>query len=158
MTGVPWHIAEHRLNVCEGCLPVRQKKMGQAPERNKAISEEVKKLVEANIMKEVHYHSWRSNPVMVKKHDDSWKMCVDFKDLNKSFPKDGYPLSKIDWKVESFCRYPYKCFLDAYKGYHQIKMAEEDEEKTTFITSQGIFCYSKMSFGLKTLEQPTSVW
>nr|GEX95524.1 reverse transcriptase domain-containing protein [Tanacetum cinerariifolium] len=100
-------------------------------------------------MKEVHYHSWLSNPVMVKKHDDSWRMCVDLKDLNKACPKDGYPLPKIDWKVESLCEYPYKCFLDAYKGYHQIKMAEEDEEKAAFITNQGIFCYSKMPFGLK---------
>ncbi|GJZ88790.1 reverse transcriptase domain-containing protein [Tanacetum coccineum] len=149
MTGVPRHIAEHRLNVREGCFPVRQKKRGQASERNKAICEEVEKLVNAGIMKEVHYHSWLSNPVMVKKHDNSWRMCVDFKDLNKACPKDGYPLPEIDWKVESLCGYPFKCFLDAYKGYHQIKMAKEDEEKTAFITSQGIFCYSKMPFGLK---------
>nr|GEU91227.1 reverse transcriptase domain-containing protein [Tanacetum cinerariifolium] len=141
MTGVPRHIAEHRLNVREGCLPVRQKKKGQAPERNKAISEEVKKLAEADIMKEVQYHSWLSNQIM--------RMCVDFKDLNKACPKDGYSLPEIDWKVESLCGYPYKCFLDAYKGYHQIKMAEEDEEKTAFITSQGILCYLKMPFGLK---------
>ncbi|GJT18359.1 reverse transcriptase domain-containing protein [Tanacetum coccineum] len=117
MTGVPRHVAEHRLNIHEGCLPVRQKKMGQAPERNKAICEEVEKLMDA--------------------------------DLNKACPKDGYPLPKIDWKVESLCGYPFKCFLDAYKGYHQIKMAKEDEEKMAFITSQGIFCYSKMPFGLK---------
>ncbi|GKC36661.1 reverse transcriptase domain-containing protein [Tanacetum coccineum] len=131
MIGVPRHIAEHRLNVREGCSPVRQKKRGKAPERNKAIQEEVEKLVDVGIMKEVHYHSWLSNPVMVKKHDDSWRMCVDFKDLNKACPKDGFPLPKIDWKVESLCRYPFKCFLDAYKGYHQIKMAKEDEEKTS---------------------------
>ncbi|GKA97160.1 reverse transcriptase domain-containing protein [Tanacetum coccineum] len=149
MTGVPRHIAEHRLNIREGCLPVRQKKIGQAPERNKAIYEEVEKLVDAGIMKEVHYHSWLSNPVMVKRHDESWRMCVDLKDLNKACPKDGYPLPEIDWNVESLCGYPFKCFLDAYKGYHQIKMAKEDEEKTTFITSQGIFCYSKMPFRLK---------
>nr|GEV45228.1 retrovirus-related Pol polyprotein from transposon opus [Tanacetum cinerariifolium] len=98
MTGVPQHIGEHRLNVREVCLPIRQKKRGQAPERNKAINEEVKKLVEADIMKEVHYHTWLSNPVIVKKHDDSWRMCVDFKDLNKACPKDGYPLPKIYWK------------------------------------------------------------
>nr|GEV29216.1 reverse transcriptase domain-containing protein [Tanacetum cinerariifolium] len=158
MTGVPRNIAEHRLNVREGCLPVRQKKRGQATERNKAIGEEVKKLVDVDIMKEVHYHNWLSNPVMVKKHDDSWRMCVDFKDLNKACPKDGYPLPEIDWKVESLCGYPYKCFLDAYKGYHQIKIAEEDKEKTAFITSQGIIYYSKMPFGLKTLEQPTNAW
>ncbi|GJX70222.1 reverse transcriptase domain-containing protein [Tanacetum coccineum] len=140
--------AEHRLNVPVK-VPYRQKKRGQAPERNKAIQEEVEKLVDAGIMKEVHYHSWLSNPVMVKKHDGSWRMCVDFKDLNKACPQDGYPLPEIDWKVESLCGYPFKCFLDAYKGYHQIKMAKEDEEKTAFITNQGIFCYSKMPFGLK---------
>nr|GEV26639.1 reverse transcriptase domain-containing protein [Tanacetum cinerariifolium] len=82
MTGVPRHVAERRLIVPEGCLPVRQKKRGQAPERNKAIGEEVKKLVEADIMKEVHYHNWLSNPVMVKKHDGSWRM-VWFDDLPK---------------------------------------------------------------------------
>ncbi|GJV72000.1 reverse transcriptase domain-containing protein [Tanacetum coccineum] len=110
---------------CPRGMPTCQtKKRGQAPERNKAIQEEVEKLVDVEIMKEVHYHSWLSNP-------------------------DGYPLSEIDWKVESLCGYPFKCFLYAYKGYHQIKMAEEDEEKIAFIMSQGIFCYTKMPFGLK---------
>ncbi|GKB85076.1 reverse transcriptase domain-containing protein [Tanacetum coccineum] len=149
MTGVPRQIAEHRLNVRKGCQPVRQKKRGQAAERNVAINDEVSKLVTAGIMREVHYHDWLSNPVMVKKSDNSWRMCVDFKDLNKACPKDGYPLPEIDWKVESLCGFPFKCFLDAYKGYHQIQMAEEDEEKTAFITNQGIFCYTKMPFGLR---------
>nr|GEW62808.1 reverse transcriptase domain-containing protein [Tanacetum cinerariifolium] len=80
---------------------------------------------------------------------NNWRMCIDFKDLNKAYPKDGYPLPEIDWKVESLCRFPFKCFQDAYKGYHQIQMATEDEEKTVFITSQGIFCYMKMPFGLR---------
>ncbi|GJS75583.1 hypothetical protein Tco_0725464 [Tanacetum coccineum] len=95
MTGVLPHIAEYRLNVREGCSPVRQKKRSQALERNKAIREEVEKLVDVGIMKEVHYHSWLSNPAK-KKHDDSWRMCVDFKDLNKACPKDSYPLPEID--------------------------------------------------------------
>ncbi|GJU50316.1 reverse transcriptase domain-containing protein [Tanacetum coccineum] len=149
MMGVPRHIAEHRLNVREGCQPIRQKKRGQATERNIAINDEVSKLMAAGIMREVHYHDWLSNPVMVKKNDNSWRMCVDFKDINKACPKDGYPLPEIDWKVESLCGFPFKCFLDAYKGYHQIQMAEEDEEKIAFITNQGIFCYTKMPFGLR---------
>ncbi|GKB53131.1 reverse transcriptase domain-containing protein [Tanacetum coccineum] len=86
---------------------------------------------------------------MVKKHDGSWQMCVDFTDLNKACPQDCYPLPEIDWKVESLYGYPFKCFLDAYKGYHQIQMAESDEEKTAFHTSQGVYCYTKMPFGLK---------
>ncbi|GJU13178.1 reverse transcriptase domain-containing protein, partial [Tanacetum coccineum] len=133
----------------KGCSPVRQKKRGQAVDGNQAIQKGVGKLVEAEIMKEVYYHDWLSNPVTVKKHDDSWRMCVDFKDLNKAFPKDGYPLPKIDWKVESLYGFPFKFFLHAYKGYHQIQMAKEDEEKTAFIISQGIFCYKKMPFGLR---------
>nr|GFD15547.1 reverse transcriptase domain-containing protein [Tanacetum cinerariifolium] len=133
MTGVPRSIAEHRLNVREGCPPVRQKKMGQAPERTKAIQTEVEKLVEAGVMREVYYHDWLSIPVM-----------------------DCYPLPEIDWKIESLCGYPFKCFLDAYKGYHQIQMAAADEEKIAFHTGQGVYCYTKMPFGLKTLVPRTS--
>nr|GEY20185.1 reverse transcriptase domain-containing protein [Tanacetum cinerariifolium] len=126
MTGVPRSVAEHRLNIREGYSPVRQKKKGQAPERAKAIQAKVQKLVEAGIMKEVYYHDWLSNPVM-----------------------DCYPLPEIDCKVESLCGYPFKCFLDAYKGYHQIQLAEADEEKTAFHMRQRVYCYTKMPFGLK---------
>nr|GEU70378.1 hypothetical protein [Tanacetum cinerariifolium] len=149
MTGVPRSVAEHRLNIREGYSPVRQKKMGQALERAKAIQAEVQKLVEAGIMREIYYHDWLSNPVMVKKHDGSWRMCVDFTDLNKACPQDCYPLLEIEWIVESLCGNPFKCFLDAYKGYHQIHLAESDEEKTAFHTGQGVYCYTKMPFGLK---------
>nr|GEV88147.1 reverse transcriptase domain-containing protein [Tanacetum cinerariifolium] len=140
MTGVPQHIAEHRLNVRERCLPVRQKKRGQTPERNKAIGKEVKKLVEADIMKEVHCHSWLSNPVMVKKHDDHWRMCMDFKDLNKACPKDGYPLPKIDWK-KCTKKSDFQWFAEAemaFKGMKQLiaellmltKPKEKEEDDT----------------------------
>nr|GEV43024.1 reverse transcriptase domain-containing protein [Tanacetum cinerariifolium] len=78
-----------------------------------------------------------------------WWMCVDFMDLNKACPQDCYPLLEIDWKVKSLCGYPFKCSLDAYKGYHQIQLAEADEEKTAFHTRQRVYCYTKMPFGLK---------
>nr|GEV30336.1 reverse transcriptase domain-containing protein [Tanacetum cinerariifolium] len=66
MTGVPRSVAEHRLNIREGYSPVRQKKTGQAPERARAIQAEVQKLVDAEIMREVYYHDWLSNPVMAE--------------------------------------------------------------------------------------------
>nr|GEX24226.1 hypothetical protein [Tanacetum cinerariifolium] len=118
--------------------------MTEAHKRAKAIQVEVQKLVDAGIIREVYYHDWLSNPVMVKKHDGSWQMCVDFTDLNRACPQDFYPLPE-----ESLCGYPFKCFLDAYKGYHQIQLAEADEEKTAFHTGQGVYCYTKMPFGLK---------
>nr|GEV07517.1 reverse transcriptase domain-containing protein [Tanacetum cinerariifolium] len=63
--------------------------------------------------------------------------------------EDCYPIPEIHWKVESLCGYPFKCFLDAYKGYHQIQMAEQDEEKTVFHTSHEVYCNTKIPFGLK---------
>ncbi|GKA59093.1 reverse transcriptase domain-containing protein [Tanacetum coccineum] len=133
----------------EGGQENLKKKRGQAPEQAKAIQAEVLKLVKAGIMREVYYHDWLSKPVMVKKHDGSWRMYVDFTNLNKACPQDCYPLPEIDWKVEYLCSYPFKCFLDAYKGYHQIQMAEEDEEKTAFHTPHRVYCYTKMSCDLK---------
>ncbi|GJX60487.1 reverse transcriptase domain-containing protein [Tanacetum coccineum] len=86
---------------------------------------------------------------MVKKSDGGWRLCVDFTNIIKACPKDCYPLSEIYWKVESLSGFRLKCFLDAYKGYHQIQMAEEDEDKTRFFTGEGVYCYRKMPFGLK---------
>ncbi|GKD29242.1 reverse transcriptase domain-containing protein [Tanacetum coccineum] len=70
-----------------------------------------------------------SNPVLVKKVDGSWRMCIDFKNINAACPKDYYPLPEIDSKIESDMGFLLKCFLDAYKGYHQVQMVEEDKER-----------------------------
>ena len=76
-------------------------------------------------------------------------MCVDFTDLNKACPKDSYPLPRINVLVDSIVRHQLLSFVDAFFGYNQIKLDETDQEKTSFITSQGIFCYKVMSFSLK---------
>ena len=76
-------------------------------------------------------------------------MCVDFMDLNKACPKDSFPLPRIDQLVDSTAGHKLLTFMDAFSGYNQIKMAKEDQEKTAFITSQGLYCYKVMPFGLK---------
>ena len=76
-------------------------------------------------------------------------MCVDFTDLNKACPKDSYPLPRIDTLVDSSARNQLLSLMDAFSGYNQIKMEEVDQEKTSFVTSQGLFCYKVMPFGLK---------
>ncbi|GKB79988.1 reverse transcriptase domain-containing protein [Tanacetum coccineum] len=76
-------------------------------------------------------------------------MCIDLKNVNSARPKDYYPLPDIDGKIESVLGFQYKCFLDAYKGYHQAQMAQDDEEKTAFYTDRGTYCYTKMPFRLK---------
>ena len=76
-------------------------------------------------------------------------MCVDFTDLNKAYPKDSFPLPRIDQLVDSTTGYKLLTFMDAFSGYNQIMMDENDQEKTSFITSRGLFCYKVMPFGLK---------
>ena len=76
-------------------------------------------------------------------------MCVDFTDLNRACPKDSYPLPRIDTLVDSIARHQLLSFMDAFSSYNQIILNEADQEKTSFVTSQGLFCYKVMPFGLK---------
>ena len=85
----------------------------------------------------------------MKKANGKWRMCVDFTDLNRACPKDSFPLPRIDQLVDFTTGHKLLTFMDAFSGYNQIKMAEEDQEKTTFITSQWLYCYKVMPFGLK---------
>ena len=87
----------------------------------------------------------------MKKANGKWRICVDFTDLNKACPKDSFPLPRIDQLVDSTARHKLLTFMDAFSGYNQIRMAEEDQEKTSFITSQGLYCYKVMPFGLKNI-------
>ena len=86
---------------------------------------------------------------MVKKANGKWRMCIDFTDLNRACPKDSYSLPQIDTLVDSTVRHQFLSFMDAFSGYNQIKMEEVDQEKTSFVTNQGLFCYKVVSFGLK---------
>jgi hypothetical protein len=76
-------------------------------------------------------------------------MRIDYTSLNKACPKDEYPLLQICQIINSTALCELLSFLDAYSGYHQISLAIDDEEKIVFITPFGIFCYTKMAFGLK---------
>lgn len=118
-------------------------------EHNKAIAEEVKKLLEASFIREVFYPEWLANVVMVKKNNDKWRMYVDFIDLNKACPKDSFPLPIIDQLVDSTVGHKLLSSMDMFSSYNQIMMDEEDQEKTAFITSHGLYSYKVMPFGLK---------
>jgi hypothetical protein len=157
MTGVPRSLmidgksfsTEHMLNEFKHIEPIKQKRRSLTPERNVAICKEVDELIGAGILREVKGQTWVANLVMMKKSDEGWRMCTDFPEINKASPNDCYPPAETDWKVESLSGFRLQCFLDAYKGYHQIQIEEEDEENIAFYAGKGVYCYKKMPFGLK---------
>ena len=74
---------------------------------------------------------------------------MDFIDLNKTCPKDSFPWPRIDQLVDLTAGHKLLSFMDAFSGYNQILMDEEDQEKALFITSQGLYYYKVMPFRLK---------
>ncbi|XP_075492540.1 uncharacterized protein LOC142530602 [Primulina tabacum] len=99
--------------------------------------ETIEELQKAGHIREIQFPTWFSNVVLVPKSTGKWRMCVDFRDLNKACPKDHYPLPRIDQLVDSNSGFELLSFMDAYQGYHQIPLAKGDQDKARFITSGG---------------------
>jgi hypothetical protein len=95
MLGIPRDVAKHSLNIQASSKPVKHWLHRFNEEKHLAISE-IQKLLEARFIKEVFYPKWLANPVLVKKKNGKWRMCVDYTNLNKSCPKDPFSLPCID--------------------------------------------------------------
>ena len=149
MPGIALEHAMHCLKIDPAFPPVCQKQRRFAPERNKAINNEVDRFLEIRAIEEYFYPVLLCNPVVVPKKNGKLKICMDFAHLNKACPKDSYHLPQIYQIVDATTGYNRMSFLDAYSGYNQIPMNLEDRIHTTFITQNGMFCYRVMPFGLK---------
>ena len=97
----------------------------------------------------MEYPEWLANVVLVKKSNGKWRLCIDFTDVNKACQKDSFPLPRIDLTVDATARHELLSFMDVFSGYNQISMDPDDQEKTSFVTEQGTYCYRVMPFGLK---------
>ena len=139
----------HNLNVNPLVAPKKQLPRRPSKEHAEAVREEVAKLKQAGAIKKVFYPEWLANTVVVKKKSEKWRACVDFTDLNKTCPKDPFPMPKIDQLVDATVGHPRISFLDAFQGYHQIPLALDDQEKTAFVTPIGNYHYKVMTFGSK---------
>ncbi|XP_063938044.1 uncharacterized protein LOC135147920 [Daucus carota subsp. sativus] len=149
MPGLDESLAMHNLDVDPKKKPVKQKRRNFTPERQKAIDEEVGKLIKADIICEIKYPEWLANVVMVKKANGKWRMCVDYTDLNAACPKDPYPLPSIDQLIDATSGHLMLSFMDAFSGYNQVKMNPADIAKTAFITHRAVYAYKLMPFGLR---------
>ena len=149
MGGIDPTVITHRLNVIPSFKQIKQKRRSFAPERQKAINEEVGKLLQAGAIRKVEYPEWLANVVLFKKANGKWRLCINFTDINKACPKDSFPLPRIDLIVDATAGHELLSFMDALSGYNQISMDLDDQEKTSFVTAQGTYCYYVMPFGLK---------
>ncbi|XP_062075041.1 uncharacterized protein LOC133779055 [Humulus lupulus] len=95
-------------------------------------------------MKEVN----ESNKLIPTRTVTGWRICIDYRKLNKETRKDHFPLPFIDQMLDRLAGHNYYCFLDGYSGNHQIVIAPEDQEKTTFTCPYGTFAFRRMPFGL----------
>jgi hypothetical protein len=141
LCGVNRDIIEHSLNVDPVIRTRRQKLQKMSEDKVEGARNKVKRLLIAGVIREVTYPEWLANTVMVKKANGKWRMCIEFTNLNKAYPKDEFPFHRINSLVDAVATSELMSLLDCYSGYHQIWMKKEDEPKTSFISPSGTYCY-----------------
>jgi hypothetical protein len=115
------------------------------------VKKEVKKMLEAGFIRTCRYAEWISSVVPVQKKDGRWRICMDFRDLNRATPKDEYPMPVSETLINAAASHKMLSFMDGNTGYNQIFMAPQDIHKTAFRVpgAVGLFEYVVMTFGLK---------
>jgi hypothetical protein len=151
MRGLDRSIAEHRLPIKSGYHPFQQHPRQCNPKIYPDIKDEITKLLKAAFIRQCQYAEWISNIVSDYKKNDKLRVCIDFRDLNKAMPMDGYLMPVADALVNAATGHKVINFMDGNVGYNQIFMAIEDIAKTAF-RCPGIvrlYVWIVMTFGLK---------
>jgi hypothetical protein len=152
MPGLDRSIVEHRLPIKPGFRPYKQPPRKIYKDEVLAdVKKEVERLVNANFIRPCRYAEWISNIVPVYKKNGKMRVCIDFRDLNRATPMDGYPMPIADLLVDVAAGHKVISFMDGNAGYNQIFMAIEDISKTAFRCPGhiGLFEWIVMTFGLK---------
>ena len=153
LKGIPIEIAQHRIDLIEGAIPVRQKQYRLNPQFSMLVKKELDKLIEAGFIYPVLSSEWVS-PIVVApkppgpKGEFRIRVCQDYRKLNAATRKDHHPLPFTDMILDKVAGSERFSFLDGYAGYNQIHIKKEDQSKTTFTTDWGTFAFSRMPFGL----------
>jgi hypothetical protein len=152
MPGLDRSIVEHRLLIKPGFKPYKQPPRKIYKDEVLAdVKKEVERLIDANFIRPCRYAEWISNIVPVYKKNGKMRVCIDFRDLNRATPIDGYPMLVADLLVDAAAGHKVISFMDGNAGYNQIFMVIEDISKTTFRCPGhiGFFEWIVMTFGLK---------
>ena len=146
MPGLDPGLIAHTLNVDLQAKPVAQPARIFHIEIEGQIVKEVQKLLAAGFIKPIQHLRWLSNTVPVKKKNGQIR-CVNFKNLNKAYPKDEFPLPNMDLLIDFVAGSAIFSFMNGFSRYNQIRMALKDAGKTAFRTPMGNFYYTVMPLG-----------
>ena len=143
-------MAEHRIDTGDSA-PFRQRPRRLPQAHHAEIEKQVQKLAEVGIVRPSN-SNYASNVLLVKKKDETWRMCVDYRELNrKTINKSPYMLPRIDDTLDALSGARYFCTLDLLQGYHQVALSEDSIPKTAFTTphmTPSLWEYTCMPFGI----------
>ncbi|GJW14299.1 putative nucleotidyltransferase, ribonuclease H [Tanacetum coccineum] len=143
----PQRQVEFRIELVAGAAPVARSPYRLAPSEMQELSGQLQELQDKGFIRPSH-SPWGAPVLFVKKKDGSFRMCIDYRELNKLTVKNRYPLPRIDDLFDQLQGSRYFSKIDLRSGYHQLRVHEEDIPKTAFRTRYGHFEFTVMPFGL----------
>ncbi|GJR54780.1 putative reverse transcriptase domain-containing protein [Tanacetum coccineum] len=143
----PTRQVEFQIDLVPGAAPVARAPYRLAPSEMKELSEQLKELSDKGFIRPSS-SPWGAPVLFVKKKDGSFRMCIDYRELNKLTVKNRYPLPRIDDLFDQLQGSSIYSKIDLRSGYHQLRVREEDISKTAFRTRYGHYEFQVMPFGL----------
>jgi hypothetical protein len=166
LKGISPTICQHAINMEPYSKSVVEHQRRLIPKMKEVVRNEVLKLLDAGIIYPIADSRWvipvhcvpNKGGITVVPNENNelipqwvvvcYRMCIDFRKVNKVSQKDHYPLPFIDRMLERLSKKTHFCFLDGYSGFSQITVKKQDQEKTTFTCPYGTYAYRCMPFGL----------
>ncbi|GJU38027.1 putative reverse transcriptase domain-containing protein [Tanacetum coccineum] len=143
----PARPVEFQIDLIPGAAPVARAPYRLAPSEMKELSEQLQELSDKGFIRPSS-SPWGAPVLFVKKKDGSFRMCIDYRELNKLTVKNRYPLSRIDDLFDQLQGSSIYSKIDLRSGYHQLRVREQDVPKTAFRTRYGHYEFQVMPFGL----------
>eukprot|EP00253_Pinus_taeda_P023091 PITA_23091 len=168
MRGIDPKTCIHQIYIEENNRPIRKPQRRMNPNLREIVKEELQNLLNVNFIYPISDSRWVSPLVIVPKKNGKFRVCIDYRELNKATLKDHFPLPFIDQVLDTLERKKYFSFLDGFSGYNKIQVAPKDQDKTTFTCPWGTFAYRVLPFvlfygdsfeeALENLEKLLIIW